>query len=119
LLNSCDVEILNRKGIIMEKINVNTLMEFTEKQSNRKGIFKEGQMDTGLLLYMPGQKTPEHKHADMDEIFYIVSGTGTLTINGEEFTLKEQDIIYSPREEAHGFFNTGDTNLSVLQIKLY
>ncbi len=103
----------------MKRMNIQSLMEFTKEQSNRKEIFKEGQMDTGLLLYMTGQKTPEHKHSDIDEIFYVVSGTGTITINGEEFSLAAHDIIYSPKGEVHGFFNTGDSNLSVLQIKLH
>lgn len=102
----------------MDKLNVSDLMEFTKERSNRKEIFKEGKIDTGLLLYMPGQKTPDHKHSDIDEIFYIISGSGTLTINGEEMSLKEQDVIYSPMGESHGFYNTGDINLVVLQIKL-
>ncbi|MDF2802740.1 MAG: cupin protein [Anaerocolumna sp.] len=102
----------------MKKLNVNDLMEFTKERSNRKEIFKDGQMDSGLLLYMPGQKTPDHKHADIDEIFYIISGSGTLTIDGEEYSLKAQDVIYSPKGESHGFLNTGNLNLVVLQIKL-
>ncbi len=102
----------------MKKLNVNDLMEFTAERSNRKEIFKERLVDTGLLLYMPDQKTPEHKHSDIDEIFYVVAGSGNLTINGEEFSLKEQDVIYSPVGESHGFHNTGNLNLVVLQIKL-
>lgn len=102
----------------MIKINVNDLMEFTKENSNRKEIFKREPIDTGLLLYMPGQKTTEHMHSNMDEIFYVINGEGTITINGESAPLREGDTIYSPRGEKHGFYNTGNNNLTVLQIKL-
>ena len=48
----------------MQKINIEDILEFSMDKSARKGIFKEGQLDTGLLLYAPGQTTPDHKHTD-------------------------------------------------------
>lgn len=80
----------------MQKINMEDILEFAIDKSVRKGIFKEGQLDTGLLLYAPGQTTPDHKHEDIDEIFYVISGAGTITINNEPVSVKEKDIIYSP-----------------------
>lgn len=104
----------------MKKINVNSLLDFSNEKSVRKALTHEGsKLDTGLLLYAPGQSTPEHIHKDMDEVFYVVEGEGILTINGEEFTLKEKDIILSPRGEGHGFFNRSSSNLVVLQVKIF
>ncbi|WP_378956136.1 cupin domain-containing protein [Pelosinus sp. sgz500959] len=104
----------------MEKINVNSLLDFSNEKSVRKALTHEGsKLDTGLLLYIPGQSTPEHRHKDMDEIFYVVEGEGILTINGEEFALQEKDIILSPRGEGHGFFNSSSGNLVILQVKIF
>lgn len=104
----------------MKKINIDTLLEFSLEKSVRKALGHEGsKLDVGLLLYAPGQTTPEHTHQDMDEVFYIVEGSGRLTIDGEEFVLKEKDIILSPRGEGHGFYNTSSQNLIVLQIKIF
>jgi mannose-6-phosphate isomerase-like protein (cupin superfamily) len=104
----------------MKKINVNSLLDFSDEKSVRKALAHEGsKLDTGLLLYAPGQSTPEHTHKDMDEVFYVVEGEGILTIDGEEFTLKEKDIILSPRGEGHGFFNRSSGNLVVLQVKIF
>lgn len=102
----------------MKKINISDILNFATEKSVRKAIFKEGQLDTGLLLYAPGQTTPDHKHSDIDEIFYVISGEGTITINNEEMLLKEKDIIFSPNGETHGFNNTSSTNWVVLQIKI-
>ena len=102
----------------MEKININDILDFAAEKSARKAIFKEGQLDTGILLYAPGQTTPDHKHSDIDEVFYVISGEGTITINNEEVLVKEKDIIFSPNGETHGFNNTSSDNWVVLQIKI-
>lgn len=102
----------------MKKINIGDILDFATEKSTRKAIFKEGQLDTGLLLYAPGQTTPDHKHSDIDEVFYVISGEGTITINNEEVLVKENDIIFSPNGETHGFINTSSTNWVVLQIKI-
>lgn len=102
----------------MDKINIGDILDFSTEKSARKAIFKEGKLDTGLLLYAPGQTTPDHKHSDIDEVFYVISGEGTITINNEEMLLKEKDIIFSPNGETHGFNNTSSTNWVVLQIKI-
>jgi mannose-6-phosphate isomerase-like protein (cupin superfamily) len=102
----------------MEKINIEGIMEFATERSARKAIFKEGHFDTGLLLYTPGQTTPVHKHSDIDEIFYVISGEGTITINDKEVLVKEKDIIFSPNGETHGFINNSSDNWVVLQIKI-
>jgi mannose-6-phosphate isomerase-like protein (cupin superfamily) len=94
------------------------MLELANSKSSRKAIFKEGPLDTGLLLYAPGQSTPDHKHADIDEVFYVVAGEGTVRINNEEFLLKEKDVLYSPLGEVHGFYNTSPRNWVVLQIKV-
>ncbi|WP_027631282.1 cupin domain-containing protein [Ruminiclostridium cellobioparum] len=102
----------------MNKINIDDILDFATEKSARKAIFKEGRLDTGLLLYAPGQTTPDHKHSDIDEVFYVISGEGTITINNEEMLLKEKDIIFSPNGETHGFKNTSSNNWVVLQIKI-
>lgn len=102
----------------MEKINISDILDFEIEKSARKAIFKEGQLDTGLLLYAPGQTTPDHKHVDIDEVFYVISGKGTITIDNEEIQVQEKDIIFSPNGEMHGFQNTSTANWVVLQIKI-
>jgi quercetin dioxygenase-like cupin family protein len=102
----------------MKKINISDILEFAAEKSARKAIFKEGRLDTGLLLYAPGQITPDHKHTDIDEVFYVISGEGTIRIDKEEILLKERDIIFSPKGETHGFYNTSSSDWVVLQIKI-
>ena len=97
----------------MEILNIN---DITEK-NKRKALFTEGTMDSGILFYRPGETMTPHKHSNLDEIFYVVSGKGIITINGKDLLIKENDVMLSPHEESHGFTNTGDDDLVILQIK--
>lgn len=100
----------------MLKQDIALLLEAADKRS-RKSIFKNGQLDTGLLSYAPGESTPDHIHARVDEVFYVISGEGTVRIGDEEWLLKEKEILYSPHGESHGFINTGSADWVVLQVK--
>lgn len=97
----------------MEKINVNDITEIMK----RKALFTEGTMDSGILFYEPGETMTPHKHLNLDEIFYVISGKGIITIDGEDISIKENDVMLSPHDESHGFTNNGDEKLVILQIK--
>jgi mannose-6-phosphate isomerase-like protein (cupin superfamily) len=97
----------------MKILNIN---DITEK-IKRKALFTEGTMDSGILFYEPGETMVPHKHSDLDEIFYVITGKGIININGKDFLIKENDVMLSPHEESHGFTNNGDENLVILQIK--
>jgi mannose-6-phosphate isomerase-like protein (cupin superfamily) len=102
----------------MKKISIENIIEFASEKSLRKPLFKENVFDIGLLLYEPGQTTPAHKHLDIDEIFYVISGQGTITVDSEKVSVKDGDILFSPKGENHGFYNTSPSRWTVLQIKI-
>lgn len=97
----------------MEILNINAITEKTK----RKSLFTEGTMDSGILFYEPGETMTPHKHSNLDELFYVVSGEGIITIDGKDISIKENDVILSPNEESHGFTNNGDKKLVILQVK--
>lgn len=97
----------------MKILNVNSITENTK----RKALFTEGTMDSGILYYEPGETMPPHKHSNLDEIFYVISGEGIINIDGRDVLIKENDVILSPNGESHGFTNNGDKKLVILQVK--
>ena len=36
-----------------------------------------------VVVLSPGQATPLHKHDDMEQVFYIIEGAGSLTIGND------------------------------------
>src|SRR6185436_5203284 len=64
-------------------------------------------MLTAELEILPGQELhPPHEHAE-EEFQYIVSGTGTGSLNGKLIPLKPGDLMYSKPWDSHGVKNTG------------
>ncbi len=51
----------------------------------------------------PGEEPQVHTHADIDEIFYVISGAITFRCGGSEFALSEGGFVFLPRGVAHGY----------------
>lgn len=68
---------------------------------------------------LPGSKSSKyHSHTKQEEFFLILSGYGTLRIDGKENLIKKGDFIAKPagKDIAHQFINTGDEALEILDI---
>jgi quercetin dioxygenase-like cupin family protein len=62
----------------------------------------------------PGQSVRSHTHADLYEIFNVLSGTGTTTIDGLEHRIETGDCLLVEPGEAHTISNRGSTDLVLL-----
>ena len=66
----------------------------------------------------PGKKAfPFHRHHVMDELFYIVSGSGHYRYGEETMPVRAGDIVGAPAgTKAHQLINTGSEDLRYLGI---
>ena len=66
----------------------------------------------------PGKKAfPFHRHHVMDELFFIVSGTGEYRFGDETFAVRAGDLVGAPAgTKAHQLVNTGSEDLRYLGI---
>ena len=55
-----------------------------------------------------------HEHKDSEEIYYLVSGKGVLTYDGEEYEMLPKDISLCNIGHSHGFLATEDSVLIVV-----
>ena len=79
----------------------------------------EGKLCVTFYTLLPGKTNyPYHYHTGMEEVFYIISGTGTLKTPHGEKTVSEGDIIVCPANAAgaHQLTNTSDEVLTYLDI---
>ena len=63
----------------------------------------------------PGASIGYHLQRE-DEVYYILSGTGKMQMNGSSFTVAEGDAILTRPGSSHGLQQTGDTDLVVLIV---
>lgn len=61
-----------------------------------------------------GGATRLHRHGQSEEIYYIVAGTGRMTLGAEEFDVGPGDTIAIMPGTAHRVENTGAEPLRVL-----
>ena len=66
---------------------------------------------------LPGVTTSLHRLRDVDEVYYILSGTGEMEIEDETKTIVgEKDIVFIPRNKTQRIRNTSETDLIFLCI---
>ena len=63
-----------------------------------------------------GETAYAHCHSDMTEIFFIKSGSGTITVNGRVILLDEGMCVTVAPNEVHEIINSGVTELVVMCI---
>lgn len=86
----------------------------------RKPLSKAaGNQKLGCSLYElpPGCRAyPYHYHLGNEEAIYVLEGSGTLRLGGEEIAIATGDYVAFPTSEsaAHQLINTGDTPLRYL-----
>lgn len=61
------------------------------------------------------ERTKLHK-MEMKELYYIIEGTGKITVNDKEKEITERDVIIVPENAEQKLENTGNKTLKFLMI---
>lgn len=78
--------------------------------------------DTGSALSVTfsvvpgGSGIPAHVHSREDEIFEVTDGELEITLDGEIHILKKGDMVFLPKNSAHGFKAIQDTSMWVTLV---
>ena len=77
-----------------------------EQLENSSTLYQEflrvPSMSAGLYQLEAGQPDPQTIHHE-DELYYILSGTATLHIDGGEYAVRPGTIVFIPKETFHRF----------------
>lgn len=68
-------------------------------------------MDLGILYLEPHSKTLPNAHPQSEEMFYIIKGKGTITVEDETKNIEAGAAIYIPANVVHHFENTQDEQM--------
>jgi len=120
--------IKNVKTAEYKDVNMNKIFDpdnehqksFEFKNSTVSSPFAtQGKLFVTFYTLMPGKTNyPYHHHSGMEEVYYIVSGTGTLKTQEGDKTVVEGDLIVFPSNSngAHQLTNTSDEPLVYIDI---
>ncbi len=79
---------------------------FFEKATDFKQIFRKRVLHPGAAIGYHLQKE--------DEVYYVLSGTGVMQMNGNEFPVKAGDAILTRPGSSHGLKQTGKDDLALI-----
>jgi quercetin dioxygenase-like cupin family protein len=100
----------------MQTVSVLDMIEFADKRRVRKKILSESLLEAELVCYERGQGTREHFHKDQEELYYIVEGSGSITIDGETTEVQAGDMVFSPANVPHSIA-AGDERMVMFFVK--
>ena len=81
-----------------------------EKQLNGKcGLYAE-------VTIEPGCSLGYHEHHGESETYYILSGKGIYSDNGELRMVEAGDVTFTPDGKGHALTNSGDEDLVFMEI---
>lgn len=79
---------------------------FFEKAGGFKQVFRKRVLHPGAAIGYHLQKE--------DEVYYILSGTGVMQMNGQEFHVSAGDAILTRPGSSHGLKQTGKDDLALI-----
>ena len=86
--------------------------------NNDAELYGKGRMFNRVIL-APGRSIGEHTHTGDNEIYYILSGTGTYNDNGTILKVHAGDATICNDGEMHGLVNDSDEPLEMIALVLY
>ena len=69
-------------------------------------------------ILLDGQGTIPHFHENMEEIYYVISGQGLMSIDGNTELVDEEEIIYIAKNNIHSIRQTGDLPLRFITVSI-
>ncbi|MHA1538038.1 MAG: cupin domain-containing protein [Alphaproteobacteria bacterium] len=101
----------------MQSLALSDLIEFEAGKRIRKRLIMADQIESELVYYAPGQATVEHHHVGQDEIFFIVEGSGAITVDGETTRVCAGSMVFAPAESKHSVQCDPDANMVMMFFK--
>jgi mannose-6-phosphate isomerase-like protein (cupin superfamily) len=74
-------------------------------------------VDVHLNRLVPGGPRGKlHHHTRADNVYIVKRGEGTLTVEGETYLVRENDVVYIPAGMKHSLANLSDQVFEIFEI---
>ncbi len=70
------------------------------------------------MVVPPGTRVGYHQHGNNEEMYVVLSGQGTMTIDGKTVAVGTGDMILNPVGGEHGLHNDSDNDIDLLVIQI-
>ena len=67
-------------------------------------------------LVAGGPRGKRHHHTKADNVYIVKRGEGALTVDGKEYRIRENDVVYIPAGMKHALTNLSDQVFEIFEI---
>jgi quercetin dioxygenase-like cupin family protein len=103
---------------VAQVFDLHTLKAFAPDKRVRKMLFKTEQLWSEIACYEPGQSTVMHSHPREEEAIYVLEGTATMSIAGDEVAVPAGAIVKFPANVPHDVRNLGAERCVIMFLKV-
>ena len=103
---------------VAQVFDLHALKAFAPDRRVRKLLFKTGQLWSEIACYEPGQSTVMHTHPREEEAIFVLEGTATMSIGGEEVVVPAGAIVKFPNDVPHDVRNLGPERCVIMFLKV-
>jgi mannose-6-phosphate isomerase-like protein (cupin superfamily) len=101
--------------IVMKGYKSNIAKSTLENNNFRKVLYTAKHLQLVLMSLKPGEEIGAEIHKNSDQFFRFESGSGKCIIEGNEYQVKDGDVIIVPAGAKHNVINTGSSK----ELKMY
>ncbi len=103
---------------VAQVFDLHALKAFASDKRVRKMLFKTDQLWSEIACYEPGQSTVMHHHPKEEEAIFVLQGTATMSVGGEEYVVPAGSLIKFPANVPHDVRNLQTERCVIMFIKV-
>lgn len=70
------------------------------------------------VVVPPNSTIGYHQHGENEEMYIILEGEGTMTIDDKTVVIRKGDMILNPKGGKHGLRNNSGSNIDILIVQI-
>ena len=98
----------------MKVVKLADVVEFNPEKLKKVSLFDTENFFCDIYCLEPAQSQKVHSHGDSDKVYYVLKGSGKVTVGSEEKVLTTDEITIAPAGEDHGVVNHTQDKLVML-----
>ena len=105
-----DAKVISNTAVEPERIELEGFQRTVTK------LLETTRMTVHVATFDPQQAGSRHVHPNSEEVTYIISGAGSVTVGTRTLELSAGDLFYGPPNVPHQFRNTTNEPLVLFSI---